>query len=212
MLLHKTFVRLGFWLFRRRSFLALASLPIAIPGLSSFTYIAQSHRITEFWQMACFAVSLCGLVLRCFTIGSVPQGTSSRNTREPLAPTLNTTGMYSVVRHPLYLGNYLALLGCLLFFHRPWIVLAGTALFAVLYQPIILSEEAFLRERFGPHFEAWAARTPTWIPQLAGWRRPLPFSWRAVLSREYTCFFVICAVFYLLDFTGDWVAERRFRT
>lgn len=190
----------------------MAAVPIVGAGLSSFTFIEESHSLTEWWQVACFCVSISGLVLRAFTVGSVPRGTSSRNTSEPLAARLNTTGMYSIVRHPLYLGNYLALLGCLMFFRKAWIILAGTALFAGLYELIILSEEDFLRRRFGPGFEDWARDTPTWIPRLTGWRRPeLPFSWRTVLSREYTGLFVVCCVFFLLDLGGDWVVEGTYR-
>jgi protein-S-isoprenylcysteine O-methyltransferase Ste14 len=206
----KALPRVGLWLFQRRSFLGLASLPLALIGLNSFTFIASSHELTEWWQVACFAVSLSGLALRSFTVGFVPRGTSSRNTWQPIAPALNTSGMYSVVRHPLYLGNYLAVLGCLLFFHQTWIVPVGTALFAALYKPITLSEEAFLRERFGDVFDTWAGTTPAWIPRWTAWRYPeLPFCWRTVLSREYTGLFVVCAVFFLLDLTGDWIASGR---
>jgi protein-S-isoprenylcysteine O-methyltransferase Ste14 len=211
-ILREEIAKFGLWLFRRRSFLALAAIPIAVGGFRSFTYIAQSHELTKVWQMGCFVVSISGLVLRAFTVGYVPKGTSSRNTCGPGALTLNTTGMYSLVRHPLYLGNYLAVLGCLLFFHRVWIVVAGTAVFAILYESIILSEEAFLRNRFGDAFESWARATPTWIPRLRGWKTPgLPFSWRTVLNREYTGLFVVCAIFSVFDLAGDWVVEGRWQ-
>ncbi len=201
----------GLWLFRHRSFLGLAAVPIVIGGLSSYTYLAGDHLLTEFWQLLCFAISICGLSLRAFTVAHVASGNSSRGTARPEAASLNTTGMYSVVRHPLYLGNYLAALGCMLFFHQVWIVLVGTGLFILLYGPIIYSEEAFLRSRFGTCFEQWAQSTPAWIPRLHGWRRPnRPFAWRTVLQREYTGFFVVTASFFLLHATtdrlvrGDW--------
>ena len=52
-------------------------------------------------------VSFAGLCIRAYTIGTTPRGTSGRNTKEQVANELNSTGMYSMVRHPLYLGNYL---------------------------------------------------------------------------------------------------------
>jgi protein-S-isoprenylcysteine O-methyltransferase Ste14 len=194
----------GLWLFRRRSFLAVAALPIAISGLSSYTYLAGNRLLTETWELLCFAISICGLSLRAFTVAHVACGTSSRVTKAPEAASLNTTGMYSLVRHPLYLGNYLAVLGCMLFFHRVWIVVAGTGLFMLFYGPIIYSEEAFLRSRFGAFFDQWAQSTPACIPRLHGWRRPdLPFAWRTVLQREYTGFLVVSAAFFLLHSTAD---------
>ncbi len=56
-------------------------------------------------------ISFFGLALRVIVVGHAPYGTSGRNTREQVADTLNTTGMYSIVRHPLYLANYLIILG-----------------------------------------------------------------------------------------------------
>lgn len=64
------------------------------------------------WAWSCIAVSLFGLLIRAVTIGFTPKGTSGRNTKEgQVAEVLNTKGIYSVVRHPLYLGNYFMWLG-----------------------------------------------------------------------------------------------------
>ncbi len=60
---------------------------------------------------ACLALSYAGLVLRCLIVGFVPGGTSGRNTTEQRAVHLNTSGAYSVVRHPLYVANFVILLG-----------------------------------------------------------------------------------------------------
>jgi hypothetical protein len=145
-------------------------------------------------------------------VGYAPRGTSGRNTREQLADVLNTTGMYSIVRHPLYLGNYLAMLGVAVFFHTWWMVLLTTSLYALYYERIMFAEEAFLRERFGETFEQWALATPAIVPRLRGWRQPeLPFSWRTVLRREYTGIFLLTTTFFLLDVAGDSIAEGRLR-
>jgi hypothetical protein len=120
--------------------------------------------------------------------------------------------MYSLVRHPLYFGNYLILLGFFLFFHSLQNVLFMTCLYALYYERIMLAEEAFLRQRFGLTFESWAASTPAFIPQLRRWTPPdLPFCWRTVLRREYSGVFLITTVFPLLDLIGDTSAEGRVR-
>ena len=73
-------------------------------------------------------------------------------------------------------------------------------------------EEAFLRARFGEEFEGWAAGTPAFIPKLYGWKPfEIPFCWRTVAQREYNAFFLITAVFFLLDLVGDSITERRFK-
>jgi protein-S-isoprenylcysteine O-methyltransferase Ste14 len=210
MTLRHHFENSGNWLFRYRSFLPLLTVPVFVAGLNSFTYLGRSHVWNEYWQIACLSVSLLGLVVRALTVGFVPAGTSGRNTREQIASNLNSTGMYSLVRHPLYLGNYLILLGILLFFHSWWLVLLVTCLFALYYERIMFAEEAFLHHQFGETFERWAAATPAIFPAVRQWKRPqLPFCWRTVLRREYTGLFLITTVFFVLDLVGDSLVEHR---
>ena len=198
----------GSWLFKHRSYLPLAILPVFLVCLASSSYLGNSHALNECWQAGCMVISFFGLALRVIVVGHAPYGTSGRNTREQVADTLNTTGMYSVVRHPLYLANYLIILGFTMEFHVWWLVLLVSCIYALYYERIMLAEEAFLRARFGEVFEQWAAFTPAFIPKFHGWRpSPVPFCWRTVLQREYNAFFLIIAVFFLLDLIGDSIVK-----
>jgi protein-S-isoprenylcysteine O-methyltransferase Ste14 len=211
MSLRREFEESGSWLFRHRSYLPTLIIPIFFLSLGSFTYLNQSHLLNEIWQVFCLGVSFLGLAIRIITVGRTPIGTSGRNTREQIAYTLNTTGVYSVVRHPLYLGNYLVMMGFALWPHIWWLAALTTCLYALYYERIMMAEEAFLRQRFGETFEEWAAATPAFIPRLHGWRPSnLSFCWRTVAQREYNAFFLIIAVFFLFDVIGDSIAERSF--
>jgi protein-S-isoprenylcysteine O-methyltransferase Ste14 len=202
----------GSWLFRHRSYLPLLILPIFGLCLAGFSYLGKSHKLNECWQMFCMAISFSGLAVRVLIVGRAPLGTSGRNTREQVANSLTTTGIYSLVRHPLYLGNFLIMLGFAMVLHIWWLALLTTCFYALYYERIMLTEEAFLRNRFGEKFEDWAAATPTFIPKLTGWLpSPVPFCWRTVLQREYNAFFLIVAGFFLDDLLGDSVAEKRLR-
>ena len=199
----------GAWLFRHRTYLPLILIPIFFACLTTFTYLGRSHVLNEIWQGCCLVVSLLGLVVRILVVGRAPMGTSGRNTREQVANTLNSTGMYSVVRHPLYLGNYLIVMGFALWPHNWWLAVLTSCFYALYYERIMLAEEAFLRERFGGTFEKWSAETPAFIPRFQGWKpSPVPFCWRTVAQREYNAFFLILSVFFLLDVIGDSIAER----
>jgi protein-S-isoprenylcysteine O-methyltransferase Ste14 len=199
----------GSWLFRHRSYLPLVTIPIFFACLPSFTYLGQSHALNEAWQIFCLMICFAGLAVRIFTVGRAPLGTSGRNTREQVALSLTTTGIYSVVRHPLYLGNYLILFGMALWPHVWWLAILTSCAFTLYYERIMLAEEAFLRERFGDAFETWAAVTPAFIPRLRGWKpSPVSFCWRTVLQREYNAFILIVGVFFVFDLIGDWFAER----
>lgn len=193
----------GAALFRRRGHLPLLFLPLFALALSDFAYFGGSETGDHLWEAFCLGVAALGLFVRAVTVGCVPWHTSGRNTREQKAAVLNTTGMYSIVRHPLYLGNFLIWLGLALFVHQLWLLLVAVLAFWLYYERIMLAEEQFLRARFGAEFEAWAARTPAFVPAAALWRAPaLPFSARQVLAREYPTWLATVAAFFLLELGG----------
>lgn len=159
----------------------------------------DSRPDSRYWEAFCFILSLSGLTIRCFTVAHVPCGTSGRNTTKQIASTFNTTGMYSIVRHPLYLGNMVMILGLLLFI-RVWLfALAGILLFWIYYERIAFAEEEFLREKFGAPYLEWAEETPAFFPRFKNWKSPsLAFSTRELLKREHHGFFAIIASFTTL--------------
>jgi protein-S-isoprenylcysteine O-methyltransferase Ste14 len=184
-------------------------VPIFFLCLTSFTYLNQSHSVNEAWQILCLLVSFLGLAIRIITVGRALVGTSGRNTREQVADTLNTTGIYSVVRHPLYLGNYLIMIGFAMWLHVWWLIALTSCFYALYYERIMLAEESFLRQRFGETFEKWSAVTPAFFPKFRGWKpSSVPFCWRTVAQREYNAFFLIISVFFLFDLIGDSIAEK----
>ena len=121
-------------------------------------------------------VALAGLGVRAYVAGHVPQGTSGRNTRSQICEGLNTDGAYSMVRHPLYLGNFLIWLGVALVPRSAWLLLLVTAAFWIYYERIMYAEEEFLRNKFGERYLFWARTTPAFLPNPRLFRRPsLPF-------------------------------------
>jgi protein-S-isoprenylcysteine O-methyltransferase Ste14 len=81
--------------------------------------------------------------------------------REPSA--LVTGGVYRISRNPIYLGDLLILAGlCLIWGAVSGLVLVPL-LWLVLDRRFVRPEAARLRARFGPAFDAWAARTRAWI-------------------------------------------------
>ena len=202
----------GHWLFRWRSFLPLLAISIFTIGLIHFTYPEGSHKLDILWEIFCFSISFLGLGIRVYTVGHAPKGTSGRNTKSQKAHILNTTGMYSLVRHPLYLGNFLIWLGVTFFPRSFFFSLAAILLFFLYYERIIFVEEEFLREKFGQTFTEWAEQTHIIFPCFKNWRNPnLPFSLRTVLKREYTGFFVITTSFTCLEVLGDFFYEGKWQ-
>src|SRR5262249_14353626 len=187
-------------LFRRRSYLPLVLLGVCLYALRGYQYPGHSARLDTLLEVFCLLVSFFGLAIRILTIGHAPARTSGRNTREQIADTLNTTGLYSVVRHPLYLGNFIIWLGIVRFAHLWWLVLIYVLAFWLYYERIMFAEESFLRDKFGAEFTTWAATTPAFIPRLHGYVRPqLPFSVRTAFKKEYNGAFAIIVVLFVLE-------------
>ncbi len=204
--------KIGNWLFRWRSYLPFILLGLLIFSLRYFKYIGYSKELDHFWDILCLLISFFGLGIRIYTIGHVPRGTSGRNTARQAADTLNTTGIYSIVRNPLYLGNFFIWLGILLFMNLWWLTLLCLIIFFIYYKLIIFSEEQFLRKKFGTTYDNWTKKTPAFIPKINNWIRPnLPFSLRTVLKKEFNAFFVIIAIFTFIEIIGDTIIEKKIK-
>jgi len=210
MALREEFERTGNWLFRWRSYLPLVVIGIVLLALREYEYPGHSESLDHLWEVLCLIVSFFGLGIRIFTIGYSPKGTSGRNTKKQVAETLNTTGTYSVVRNPLYLGNFFMGLGIVLFAHFWWLTLIYILVFWLYYERIIFAEEAYLRNKFGNEYLEWANKTPVIIPKFSQYRRAdLPFSLRNVLRREYSGFFAVIVTLFILETFGELSAEGK---
>jgi protein-S-isoprenylcysteine O-methyltransferase Ste14 len=78
---------------------------------------------------------------------------------------LTVTGPYGYTRNPLYLGSMLIAFGFAGASRSPWIAAVLAALFALIYAPVIRSEEEYLRGAF-PGFDAYSRRVPRLLPRL----------------------------------------------
>jgi protein-S-isoprenylcysteine O-methyltransferase Ste14 len=197
----------GTVLFRWRSYLPLLLIPAFVASFWGPRIALSSRGQTLGWEIGCFLVAMLGVGVRLFTVGTAPRGTSGRNTRDQKADTLNTTGPYSVVRHPLYLGNYLIALG-LACFSRTWFLPVLVTLAALLYyERIAAREEQYLEQKFGDAFRRWANEVPAVLPALTRYRSPaLPFRWKVAVAREFYALFLVTATFFALDTHESYVA------
>ncbi len=196
----------GEFLFRWRSYVPLVLLPLIVAALPEEERIANliGHKAEHAIFYASVLISLSGLAIRWLTVGFARPGTSGRNTRAQRADSLNTSSMYSIVRNPLYVGNFVAMLGVLVCI-KVWWVVAVFALFYWLYiERVVAAEEAYLEAKFGDAYRQWAKATPAFIPRLKNWRSPQePFSTRFLLRREYNGLLAVGASFVALEFMLD---------
>lgn len=213
MALQKEFKAQGDFLFKNRSYLPLLILAI---GLGVFLYGQYINAFNNenippsFYEYICLGISLLGLAIRVFTVGHTPKNTSGRNTScGQVADELNTTGIYSLVRHPLYLGNFLMWLGVALLTENFWFTVAFVLLYWLYYERIMYAEENFLIGKFGKAYLEWASVTPAFFPCFKNYRHPnYPFSLKKVLKKEKNGLAAIFIIFWLFQWCEDAISEK----
>ena len=201
----------GNWLFRYRSYLPIILFPYLIyfkereiPSDLHFIFLSTGIIISYF-----------GELIRIITIAFVPPLTSGRNTKRQYASSLNTTGIYSTVRHPLYLGNYFILLGPCIYTGNIYANIIFTLIFWIYYERIMFAEEEYLREKFDDKYIQWAAMVPAFIPSFKKYISPKgSFSLIQILEREYTgicgiiCMFMILIISCnIIENVEEWIPD-----
>ncbi len=196
MLLKDHFDASGRVCFKYRSFLPLLILLFAIPFLPVDKYISDSH------VQISMAISAFGLLIRFLVIGFLQDlKTSGRNSKEQVADSLNTLGSYSIVRNPLYLGNYFILLGMVFAFKSFGFAIVVTLLFIICYERIIYHEEKFLEEKFGQKYTTWAEKTPAFFPKFSAYQKSgAKFSLATIILREYPSILLFCTFYPLFHY------------
>ncbi|MBI4252547.1 MAG: hypothetical protein HY618_08815 [Candidatus Tectomicrobia bacterium] len=199
-------------MYRWRGYLPLLMAPVRVLGFWNFRSPEGSHFFDTLLELVCLGISMTGLLIRFLVMGYSPKGSSyvGRSTVHLKEGSLKTTGMYSLCRNPLYLGNFLMALGVFLFPRSLVVVVVYVSAFWLYYERLILGEEEFLARLFGQEYLRWTERTSLIIPRFSNWVKPEdPFSWRKALRREYKRIFGVVAIMTVFEFVGDLVAEGR---
>ena len=196
MSLKNNYESVGEQLFRYRSYFPLLMFPIIIYDIIFFYNNNINYSIT---LISGIITSYLGEIIRILTIAFIFNGTSGRNTKIQFATRLNTTGIYSIVRHPLYLGNYFILLGPCIFTGNINIVIIYTLSFWLYYERIMFAEEKYLKNKFENKFDDWTRKVPAFIPNFRLYIKPKGiFSLKRLIEHEYTGIFGIIIMYSIL--------------
>jgi protein-S-isoprenylcysteine O-methyltransferase Ste14 len=142
-------------------------------------------------------IALVGALVRLYASGFIVKNQE-----------LATDGAYRFVRHPLYTGNILLVIGFALAGSRWWGIPVALFFFWFYYPTAIEYEDRKLHRLFGAAWERWSSRTPALMPRLgtvapagAGDRR-----WALAVSNTHGEF--VFVAFALIS--ASWVAWKAF--
>ena len=156
----KTKKKIGAFLFKYRGQLPVILLIICVPII--FNNQSTERKIHPFIELYgiyfSFILMLLGHLIRSCAIGYKNLHTSGKNRDQQVAEKLNTRGVYSLIRHPLYLGNFLIWIGLSTLLNSLIFLLISSLFFILMYYFIIQLEEMFLRDKFKKEHEIEISR------------------------------------------------------
>jgi protein-S-isoprenylcysteine O-methyltransferase Ste14 len=156
------------------------------------------HRSWNPWERVpaiavALVLMLSGAVLRMAALGVIHK-------RERLA----TTGVYSLCRHPLYVGTILIVFGACALIPQPLHTAVALVYFLAFYPLTIAKEEFQSAERFGADYDAYRASTPLVLP-IGRWRPAEGFDWhRALWKGGVGALLCVLAVFTTAEVLHRW--------
>jgi len=180
-----------------------------LPPLTGLSRMIREMRYSEFFRQAIgvlliplysllsspaplgFAVggsiALIGMLVRLYASGFIVKN------RE-----LATNGPYSLVRHPLYTGNLLMMIGFTFACGQWWALLVSAVFWWFYYPPAITYEDRKLHGIFEGAWEAWSVTVPAVIPRNLRIRDGGRWSFETSWKQNYEAIIVIYTIFWLV--------------
>jgi protein-S-isoprenylcysteine O-methyltransferase Ste14 len=176
---------MGKFLFKYRSFLP-------VPYFLFLLIVLEFNYLTFFMGLL---IVLSGLLIRFFSQGFA--GDWMRGS-EVEASYMLDEGVYSVMRNPLYLGNFFIGFGFTLAsnFFLIFLLPFYSFVFFVYYYLIVKEEESYLEEKFGERFIQYRKSTPAFYPNFRKWKRG-QFLGRNALRMERSTYLTVGFIFLL---------------
>jgi protein-S-isoprenylcysteine O-methyltransferase Ste14 len=142
------------WIFKNRGVLMVP--PIIFAVLCTWSEIESD-------LVACSvggALFITGMFLRIWTQMHL-------HYRLNVSKVLTTTGPYSYVRNPVYIGNTIMLVGVVIISRLLWFAPAMLVYCAIVYNLAVRFEETRLLAKYGNAYAEYLIKVPRWVPR---WR------------------------------------------
>jgi protein-S-isoprenylcysteine O-methyltransferase Ste14 len=189
-----TSARIGSILFRHRGWLPVPFL--LVPLLATGTPDAMN------WVLGVLLIAL-GETIRL--AGVAAAGTVTRR-RSRTVQRLVTYGIFSWMRNPLYVGNFLIWMGFAVISDVLWFIPVAIVLFALEYTLIVRYEEGVLESIFGAEYLAYKNRTSRWFPRPPALDEEGEHHWGEAWRSEISTFlqYIVIAALFIAKQRYGW--------
>jgi len=187
-------LKIGNFLFKYRSFTPVPLIIIIIV----FFHPIINCKYDMVLVLCGFGLVILGEMIRVLSVGFSYYGTSGRE-NFLRAENLNITGVYSIVRNPLYIGNMFIYAGLLLVYSNIYALIIFNLILIVQYYFIIKSEENFLYETYGKEYNTYKNNVKSIIPSFGKYKKSEnKFNKMKVISKENDSVFNAIIIFGLI--------------
>jgi hypothetical protein len=124
---------------------------------------------------------------------------------------LTTSGPYSIVRNPLYLGTMLIAIGFMVMLNTSYAGLVFVIIMAAVYYRTIRNEERALTEKYGKIYLDYKDKVPMIVPSFFRYKKqekwPFSFS-RIIENKEYKLFIWVINIAIIFRFKGYFLIDH----
>jgi 4-amino-4-deoxy-L-arabinose transferase-like glycosyltransferase/protein-S-isoprenylcysteine O-methyltransferase Ste14 len=194
---------------RLRALFFLPLFPFAVYAFVQSGWMAVSFGDVgeEVWDLFCLGLALAGLSIRALEAGFHAGETRQRSL--PDVAMLRSSGIYSVVRYPLYLANALILIAVALLFKSFLFVALVLVALTLYYRKLILARDSSLLASHGAAARLWISEIPAFFPRFSRWAGSSEeFSWMKVVRREAGSLALVGLVFFTMEALEGTIIEE----
>lgn len=150
------------------------------------------------------------LVLKGLFLRMIGRGHKKKFSRAGMG--LVTSGPYTIIRNPMYLGTYLIFIGFTVMLCPLWGSIIFSVLFYLRFRRQIRKEEAHLKRLFGEEYTKYCERTPAFFPRITLWinyKMNDVFPWDELwLTKEKQTVIPILAGLVVCETIKEWAVYR----
>lgn len=156
--------------------------------------ISSSLIFETLYDISLLILSLFGLFIRIYAKGYSP--------KRFFFP--ENSGLYSLMRHPIYFSNYIIWLGMVALSFNLWFVIVYTLAYILYYERIMFAEEEFLIKKYQDKYLDYSSNTSILYPKFSNYIKPKrEFDFSKVINKELDYYILIIMVFTLLNIIGN---------
>jgi protein-S-isoprenylcysteine O-methyltransferase Ste14 len=139
------------WVYRYRGYL------VTPPLIFALVWFRWEIEASFVWPLGVILL-LIGVLIRVWAQQHLHYGLKVRKK-------LTTTGPYSFVRNPMYIGNILICLGASVLSELQWFVPVTFFCYFGIYSFVVRYEEAHLLEKYRERYQKYMSEVPRWLPK-----------------------------------------------